>query len=103
MGAYSVPVVIGVDEDRIAQEIEKDVERKVVEYITKEIKGIIFDSYYGHESNEPLRRMITDRIGSILREKEDVIVREAADILAEKMARTKVVREATKEVVEKSK
>ena len=100
MGAYSVPVVIGIDEERIAAEIEKDVERKVVEYITKEVKDVMFNSYYGINTNEPLRRMISDQIGKVIKTKEDFIVQEAAKLLAEKMARTKVVKEATKGVVE---
>lgn len=38
MSVYSVPVTIGVDEKRIAEEIENDVEHQVVNSITKEVK-----------------------------------------------------------------
>ena len=41
MSVFSVPVTIGVNEEEIAKEIRKNVEDKVVEKITKEIKGVI--------------------------------------------------------------
>lgn len=104
MSVYSVPVTIGVDEEKIAKAIENEVEDRVVKNITTEIKGIIYErTYYGKETNDPLRQMISGQIQSILRDKEDFIVNEAAKILAEKMARTKAVKEAIKEVVEKTK
>ena len=42
MSVFSVPVTIGVNEEEIAQEIRKNVEDRVVEKITKEIKGVIY-------------------------------------------------------------
>lgn len=104
MSVYSVPVTIGVDEEKIAKAIENEVEDRVVKNITNEIKGIIYErTYYGKETNDPLRQMINGQIQSILRDKEDFIVNEAAKILAEKMARTKAVKEAIKEVLDKTK
>lgn len=104
MGVYSVPVTIGVDEERIAQEIEKNVEDRVVARITNEVESIIYArSLYGRQTDGPLRDMITMEIGKCIEENEDLIVKEAAKILADKMARTKAVREATKNVVEKAK
>lgn len=38
MSVFSVPVTIGVNEEKIAKEISKNVEDRVVENITKEIK-----------------------------------------------------------------
>ena len=42
MSVYSVPVTIGVDEKRIAEEIQNDVEHQVINTITKEVKNKIF-------------------------------------------------------------
>lgn len=104
MSVYSIPVTIGVDEEKIVKTIEKDVEDRVVENVTKEIKEIIYErTYYGKDTNEPLRQMIHSHIQSILQSKEEFIVSEAAAILAEKMIRTKAVKEAIKKVVESTK
>ena len=42
MSVYSVPVIIGVDEKRIAEEIKNDVEHQVINSITKEVKTKCF-------------------------------------------------------------
>lgn len=102
MSVFSVPVTIGVDEERIAKEIEKNVEDRVVAKITDEIKEVIYKKgYYGTESNEPLRSMINNQIRNVIQINEELIIQEAAKILADKMARSKACREATKEVVDK--
>ena len=104
MSVYSVPVTIGVDEKRIAEEIEKNVEDRVVENITKEVKRVMFDKdYYGREDARSLRKMICEQIDKILDDNKDLIIKEATACLANKMSRTKVVKEATKDVVEKVK
>ena len=104
MSVFSVPVTIGVDEKRIAEEIEKNVEDRVVENITKEVKRVMFDKdYYGREAARPLRKMICEQIDKILDDNKDLIIKEAAACLADKMSRTKAVKEATNDVVEKVK
>lgn len=71
MSVFSVPVTIGVNEEEIAKEIRKNVEDRVVEKITKEIKGVIYkkELYGSRETNEPLCRMIHSHISEVL-EKE---------------------------------
>lgn len=104
MSVFSVPVTIGVDEERIAKEIEKNVEDRVVENITNRIEDIICDKdVFGRKTNKPLKDFVLDEIRKCVKDKEDNIVQEAAKHLAEKMAKTKAVKEAVKEVVEQSK
>lgn len=105
MSVFSVPVTIGVDEEAIAKNIEKNVEGQVVKLISDEVKKIIFSrsTYYGREyDDEPLRNLIKTKIDHILREKEDKIVELAAEILADKLARTKAVKEAAADAVKKT-
>lgn len=42
MSVFSVPVTIGVDEEKIAKEIESDVETRVINKIADEVKEIIY-------------------------------------------------------------
>lgn len=105
MSVFSVPVTIGINEEEIAKEIRKNVEDRVVEKITKEIKEAIYEksTYGSRDTNEPLKRMVRMQIGEILEKNENVIVQEAAKALADKMIKTKAVKEAIKETVEKVK
>lgn len=59
--------------------------------------------YSSRETNEPLCRMIHSHISEILEENKSVIVQEAAKALADKMIKTKAVKEAIKETIEKVK
>lgn len=104
MSVFSVPVTIGVDEDRIAKEIEKDALRQVVEKITTEIeKNIYASGYYGKidkNDSSPLRHMIERKVSEVISDKQDVIIEEAAKVLADKMYKSKACKEAMKKVIE---
>lgn len=104
MSVFSVPVTIGIDEEKIKKEIENDVKSQVITKISEEIINTMYKTQYPtyrSEYNEPLRNMIESKIGEFIKENEDTIVKEAAKLLAERMARTKIVKEAIKEVVDK--
>lgn len=103
MGVFSIPVTIGVDEERIAKEVAKNAEAAVVNEIVAEVKDIIFtDRGYGARySNEPLKDMVKDEIKEFMASKEDIIVKEAAKLLADKLFRSKAVKEKVLEVVER--
>ena len=100
MSVFSVPVTIGIDEEGIAREVRENVESQVVAKILDEVKKQMFKSRYVRYSNEdeytdpePLRNMIKAEIHDILEQKQDLIIKEAAEILADKLARTKAVKE----------
>ena len=103
MSVFSVPVTIGINEKEIAKEIRENVEDRVVEKITKEIKGVIYkkEIYGSRETNEPLCKMIHSHISEVLEKNESLIVQEAAKALADKMIKTKAVKQAIKETIEK--
>lgn len=101
MSVFSVPVTIGIDEERIVKEIEQNVETQVVNNIVKAVEEVIYNkrSYYGTK-DEPLRTMIRYEIDKILKEKEDLIVNVAATKLADKLSRQKAVKEKAAAVAE---
>lgn len=103
MSVFSVPVTIGVDEEKIVKEIESNVETQVINKIADEIKEIIYKkrSYYDRDVNEPLRTMIIEEVRNCIKLNEELIIKEAAKTLVEKMSRTKVYKEAVKEAAEK--
>ena len=104
MSVFSLPVTIGIDEEKIAKEISNDVKSQVINKIVEEVKNTMYNtSYqmYRSDYNEPLRSMIESNIVDLLKENEATIIKEAAKLLYERMARTKIVKEAIKEVVDK--
>ena len=98
MSVYSVPVTIGVDEKRIAEEIENDVEHQVINSITKEVKNKMFSKI--HYQEDPLDTMIKNEVKRIVEDNKDYIVENAAKLLSEKLSRTKVVKEAVQNVID---
>lgn len=111
MAIFSVPVTIGVDEDKIAREIESEVKAKVIRSIGDKVEGIIYRESYGYytgnvkqKDDTPLRNMIEKAIKNVLVEKESLIIELAAEKLADRLSRQKAVRtvaaEVAKEVLE---
>lgn len=103
MSVFSVPVTLGIDEERIAAEIEKNVRQQAVAKIVEHVENEIYDTdYYGRrtKSTEPLKRIIKDEAAKILAGKEEIIIELAAKILADKLSKTKAVKEKVGEILE---
>lgn len=98
MSVYSVPVTIGVDEKRIAEEIQNDVEHQVINSITKEVENKMFSKSYYQE--DPIVTMIKNEVKRIVEDNKDYIVENTSKLLCEKLSRTKVVKEAVQNVID---
>lgn len=104
MSVFSIPVTIGIDDEKIVKEIENDAKTQVINKVKEEVINTMYNTNYPKyrsDYSDPLRKMIETNIVDILKENEGIIVEEAAKLLAERMARTKIVKEAIKEVVDK--
>lgn len=105
MSVFSVPVTLGIDEDVIAKEIEKNARQQAVAKIVEHIEDEIYATdYYGRrtKSTDPLKRMIKEKITEIITGKEDLIIELAAKILADKLAKSKAVKEKVGEILEEN-
>lgn len=104
MGVFSVPVTIGVNEEEIARNIEANVEKMVIQEITNRVEKVIYNKngYYNYDKDRPLRNMIENHVDKILRDNQDRIVEMAVEKLADKLSRTKVVKEAAAKKVEEA-
>ena len=103
MSVFNVPVVIGVDEEKIAKEVEKDAKNQVIKAIQEQIMEVMFEKPYWsseHVSDEPLREMVKDEIRKFMVDKENIIIDKAAELLAYRLVRTKKVREKVDEVMD---
>ena len=111
MSVFNVPVTIGVDEDKIAREIESEVKEKVIRNIGDKVEEIIYKEYdeyggiYGRKkvkSDEPLRRMVERKIDDVLEKERDSIIELAAEKLADRLSRSKKVRDMASRVAEET-
>ena len=106
MATFSIPVTIGVDEEAIAREIEKDVKNQVIRNIGDKVESIIYKenySYYRSEKTKddtPLRNMVERAVKDVIDEKTDLIVNIAAEKLADKLSRQKAVKAVGVEVAQ---
>lgn len=106
MGVFSVPVTIGIDEQRIAKEIETNVEKQVVDKITHEVKRTIYGRRYYNSRDfdendlSPVVEMVKEAIDGILEKHEHEIVDGAITKLADRLSRKKVVKTRAEEITD---
>ncbi len=92
---------INIDDERIKSTIEAKAEKIVNEIVKKDI----IEALTGNRDNSTwdysrkLQNLVNDTIEKFCDEHKDVIINLAADRLAEKLARTKAVKEATERVL----
>lgn len=103
-----INIPLQLDEATIEGQISKDYEKKVKDIIAKRIEEVLAEKYRGYW-NEPqaskakngLALMVQNNVNEFLNNNRDVIVEAASKELAEKLYRTKRVKEAVANVLEK--
>lgn len=102
MSVFSVPVTIGVDEEKIANEIHNNVESQVIGRVTEEVKKMMFrNTGWAQYDKEPLREMVANEVEKVVETYKDDIIELAAEKLADKLSRSKAVKEAAVEIAKK--
>ena len=103
-----INIPLQLDEATIEGQISKDYEKKVKDIIAKRIEEVLAEKYRGYW-NEPqaskakngLALMVQNNVNEFLNSNRDVIVEAASKKLVEKLYRTKRVKEAVANVLEK--
>lgn len=104
-----INIPLQIDDATIQGQISKDYEKKVKEIIAVRIEEMLADDYRGGYWNESkasrakggLALMVRANINEFLNSNRDVIVEAASKELVEKLWRTKRVKEAVANVIEK--
>lgn len=103
---HIVNVAFDFDDQKVASSIEKQVEKEVVNNITEEVKKIIYEKRWGmygkpYDENDPspLKRMVSDIIIEVVEGNKDAIIDGAIKLLADKLSKTKRVKEAVGELI----
>lgn len=98
---YNVPVVLAIDEEKIAENIEKEAERKVIDKLSKNVEEEVF-GHRGYHGTSPAKEMAKVIIKELLNKHKDEIVQGAIKELAANMVKTKAVKEAIKKTIEEN-
>lgn len=104
-----INIPLQIDDATIQGQISKDYENKVKDIIAVRIEEILAEEYRGgywgesktSKAKKGLAVLVTDNIRGFLDSNCDVIVEAAAKELSERLFRTKKVKEAVANVIEK--
>ena len=94
---HLVQFAINVDDEKIKQTIESNVMKQIVNKISEECLNEIVDK----DSNYPfkIRQLVNNNIQRFFEQNKDLIIFETSNKLAEKLVKTKAVREAVEKLL----
>lgn len=99
-----INIPIQIHEEEMTKLIKQDYEEKVineiVKYITTAIEKQGYGYGYGAKFDNGMLNLIQNQIGKFLDEHKDEIIQKAGNILAEKLRRTKRVKEMMEGIVD---
>ena len=99
---HIVNIAFDFDDDKVTQAIHENVEKKVIDNITDEVKAVMYRKryYYGkYDDNQPLRNMVMEEVEKMVANHKDVIIAETCKMLTEKIARSKAMKDAIGELL----
>lgn len=104
---HIVQFAIGIDDDAIRKELEANAVKQIEKDLKQDLIDKLFDAgnnwsrfnNHANPNNDPLAGWVRNMVSETLLTYKDQIIERAAEILAESMKRTKIVREATQKVV----
>ena len=96
---HIVQFAISMDDANITKLVEENASKVIIGNIQTEVEKILFDhQYYARTPSERNREGVIEwtkrRVEEFLEENRDAIITEASKYLADKMSRTKAVKEA---------
>lgn len=89
---------VSIDEDRIVKMVEDRAVQAAVNDIHKVVKEK--NESRGYYKQSYVDKVIEDKVKNLIKENQEVIIEKAATKLAEKLVRTKVVKEKVAEVLD---
>lgn len=94
---HLVQFAISVDDEKIKQTIENNVMKQVVNKLSEECLNEIADKESNYTYNT--RQLVNDNVQKFFDKNKDLIIFETSNKLAEKLVKTKAVREAVEKLL----
>lgn len=97
---HTIQFTINFDDEILKRRIAESAERQVIKNITDEVAAELFGvDYYGRTTKEYVADWVHEKVGEFLSEHKNEIIDQASKELADRLFRSKTVREAAAKVV----
>lgn len=91
-----INIPLQINEESMEEVIKRDYEEKVLNKITEYIRTSLVSksrSAYGDKAINGMNAIIESKVDDLLKENKEAIIKVAADLLAERLAKTKKAKE----------
>ena len=91
-----ITIPLSIPDELLENTIAKDYEAKITERLTDEVRKVLLDQVrysYTKSERQGMENIVFDKVDDILKKYKDDIIEAAAEKLAERLARTKKVKE----------
>lgn len=91
-----INIPLQINEESMEEVIKRDYEEKILNKITEYIRTALVSrsrSVYGDKTINGMNAIIESKVDDLLKENKEVIIKVAADLLAERLAKTKKAKE----------
>lgn len=100
---HVVQFAVGIDDQRIVNLVEENASKQIIGELKQQVANRIFRSSYYGQNVDPYHDKLSDTseriVSGFLNENKDIIVQRASEILADKMFRSKTMRDKIKDSV----
>ncbi len=100
---HIIQFAIGIDDDRIVKLVEDNASKQIIGDLKQQVANRIFSAYYCGQNANPSTDKLSDLsvqiVSDFLKDNKDVIVERASELLADKMLKSKTMRDKIKDSV----
>lgn len=95
-----ITIPLSIPDELLENTIAKDYEAKITERLTDEVRKVLLDQVkysYVKSERQGMENIVFDKVDDIMKKYKDDIIEAAAEKLAERLTRTKKVKEMLNE------
>lgn len=100
---HVIQFAVGIDDDRIVNLVEGSARKQIIGELKQQVANRIFSANYYDKNADPSRDQLSEAsvqiVSDFLKANKDTIVERASEILADKMFKSKTIREKIKDSV----
>ena len=100
---HVIQFAVGIDDDRIVNLVEENASKQIIGDLKQQVANRIFSANYYDKNADPSRDQLSEAsvkiVSDFLKDNKDNIVERASEILADKMFKSKTIREKIKDSV----
>ena len=98
---HVIQFAVEIDDDKIVNLVEENASKQIIGDLKQQVANRIFSSYYCWQNADPSRDKLSDLsvqlVSDFLKDNKDTIVERASEVLADRMFKSKTIREKIKD------